>query len=191
MEELRDVMRLIDENAVKLPEGDYLKICNSLQKLFRSREAIEMSPIFDYENFNFYLETENDTALDYFHDHYYTKSLEYDEEFLEIQLRYLQEQYESYRPFKRMTKRIRTDAIKHYCWMHNIYLERYNPEYLKKHHDEHGYDLGERELTFEDNLQFMYKSYFRIANQYRELYQEAIQNKMEKIRGWIANLQDM
>jgi len=82
MEDLRHVMRIIDENSVKLPEGDYLEICNRLQNIFRNREVKEMTPIVDYEHFEIYMEGVTDTALDYFYDRYYSESLDRDIEFL-------------------------------------------------------------------------------------------------------------
>lgn len=184
-------MRIVDENCTNLSEGDYLDICNSLQKVYRHFETKEMLPLFDYSRFNFYLASEHQEALDYFHNHFYCESIDFDIEFLEHQLSYLDDEYNSYRPLKRITKAIKMDAIRHYCWMHEIYIERFTPEYLKMYHDEHGYDMGEPGTKFEKALDNMYKSYFRMANHYRELYRDVVRARMEKISGWIDTLRDM
>ena len=191
MEDLRAVMRLIDENAVKLPEGDYLEICNRLQSIFRTREAIEMTPIFDYENFNFYVEDVTDTALDHFYDHFYTESIENDIDFLHAQRNYLKNEFIQYKPIKRVTKYIKHQAIVHYCLMHKVTLDRYTPECLKEHHDTHGYDLGSNRDSFEKSLKQMYKSYLLIENHYRDIYRSSIRVKINKLNGWIENFGDM
>lgn len=191
MEDLRHVMRIVDENCTNLSEGDYLQVCNLLQKVYRQYENKEMLPLFDYERFNFYLASESEPTLDYFHNHFYVESIDLDIDFLENQLGYLDNEYQGFRPLKRITKDIKNDAITHYCWMYDIHLERYTPEHLKMYHDENGYDIGEPGTKFEKGLQEIYKSYFRMVNHYRELYRDALRARMEKISGWIGTLRDM
>jgi hypothetical protein len=191
MEDLRHVMRIIDENSVKLPEGDYLEICNRLQNIFRNREVKEMTPIVDYEHFEIYMEGVTDTALDYFYDRYYSESLDRDIEFLMYQKRYLESEINCMKPLKRITKFTKYHAIRHYCQMHEIVLEQYSPEFLKKHHDEYGFDIGCPGESFNTGLQKLYRSYLMIENHYRNLYRVALEKKIEKIVGWIDNFDDM
>lgn len=191
MENLRRVMRIIDENCTNLSEGDYLDICNSLQKVYRNFENKEMLPLFDYDCFNFYLASEDQAALDYFHNHYYCESIDLDIDFLENQLDYLSNEYNNFRNLKRITKDIKMDAIRHYCWMHDIHIEEFTPENLKMYHEENGFELGEPGINFDKGIQNIYKSYFRIVNHYRELYRIAIRTRMEKIGGWIDTLRNI
>jgi hypothetical protein len=191
MEDLRNVMRIIDENATKLPEGDYLEICNRLQSIFKDKESKEMSPLFDYENFNFFVESIPDMALDYFYDHYYTESIENDIDFLNVQKSYLEDEIKEHKPFKRVTAYTKQKAILHYCWMHNMTLERYTPECLKQYLDERGYDLGDVGENFNVALKRMYRSYLVVENRYRELYRESMYRKINKLNGWIENFGDM
>jgi len=191
MEDLRAIMRLVDENAIKLPEGDYLEICNRLQSIFKTKEAAEMTPIFDYENFNFFVEDVTDTALDHFHDHYYTECIENDMDFLYAQKNYLKNELIHHKPITRVTKYVKHNAIMHYCLMHNITLDQYTPECLKEHHDTYGYNLGNDCNNFDKSLKQMYKSYLLIENHYRDIYRSSIRIKINKINGWIENFGDM
>ena len=51
MEHLKEVMQHIDNNSEHLPEGEYLKICRCLHKVFKSfpesRESISSSLLYD------------------------------------------------------------------------------------------------------------------------------------------------
>jgi len=191
MEDLRHVMRIIDDNSQNLSEGDYLRICNLLQNVYKSREAKEMTPIFDYENFNIYVPIDDDRVVDYFYDYFYGSSLDNDVAFLESQQEYLQNELERCKPIKRITKYVKTQAIKHYCWMHDVRLDDYTEECLKAHHDEHGYDLGDPNVSFRFAITNVYRSYMNVENQYRTMYSSAIRAKISKIDGWIQALESI
>ena len=152
MEDLRNIMRLIDANSNTLPEGDYLAICNSLRNVFKDRTKQEMTNLFDYENFTIFIPDTTDDVLDYFYDHYYNASLEYDREFLGAQRVYLENELNVNRPIKRVTKYVKEMAIKHYCALHNILLGAYDTENLRKYHDDNNYDLGGTGTKFDIGL---------------------------------------
>jgi len=37
MEDLRNVMKIVDENVHKISEGDYLKLCNLMHKIYKDK----------------------------------------------------------------------------------------------------------------------------------------------------------
>ena len=190
-EDLRDVMRIIDENCTRLPEGDYLEICNRLQKMFKNNEDREMTPLNDYANFDIFTNDQTDRALDYFYNHYYTELIENDISFLVYQKRYLEEERDQYKPLRRICKSVKTNAIRHYCWLHNFVLDEYTEECLKKYHDDHGFDIGEDGAPFEVAVKRLYRSYITIENIYRSFYCESINIRIQKINNWIDNFRDM
>jgi hypothetical protein len=114
MDDLRNVMRVIDQNSDKLPEGDYLELCNLLRNVFRNQERREMNNLFDYENFDMYVPGQSDRVLDYFYDHYYQLSLDNERIFLVSQKNFLEDELEQNRPIMRNSKNVRLDAIMHY-----------------------------------------------------------------------------
>jgi len=191
MEDLKNVMRLIDENATKLPEGDYLDICNGLQKIYRDRERRELPFIFDYENFNVFLADQPDNVLDYFYDNYFSVSLMNEDWFLTSQRQCLLYELNSNKPIKRITKNIKCSAIKHYCRIHKIQLSEYTEEKLREYLDESGYDIGDIGTNFNTGIKKMYKSYIAFENEYRRMYAERIYKRINAIDSAIFDLEEM
>src|SRR6056300_404749 len=111
MDDLRNAMRVIDDNSDKLPEGDYLKLCNLLRNVYRREERKDMNMLVDYDTFNVYVPGQSDEVLDYFYDHYFQMSLENERLFLSSQKRYLESELEIHRPIMRISRRIKLDAI--------------------------------------------------------------------------------
>ena len=189
MEDLRDAMRIIDENSDKLSEGDYLKLCNSLKNVYRCEERKDLDILLDYESFNLYVPGENDEFLDYFDTFYYQTSLDNEQLFLKTQMNYLESELEIHRPIRRTTKTITSDALRHYCYMNNITLTQYTPELFKNYQILHNTYISEGK--FKKGLQNICKSFIRVENTYRNLARGAIMDRIEKIERWIENLEDM
>ena len=189
MEDLRDAMRIIDENSDKLSEGDYLKLCNSLKNVYRHEECKDMNILLDYESFNLYVPGENDEFLDYFDTFYYQTSLDNEQLFLKTQMNYLESELDIHRPIQRITKLIKLDAIRHYCYLNNITLTQYTPELLKDYQILHNTYISEGK--FKKSLQHICKSFIHVENTYRNLLRGAIMDRIEKIEGWIDILEEM
>ena len=191
MDHLRNALRVIDQNSDKLPEGDYLEICNHLRNAYRDRDAKEMATLIDYEHFDIFVSNQPGDVLDHFYDHYYSTAILSEENFLRMQLTYLYDELNYNKPLQRATKSVKGEAIRQYCMLHNILLEQYDEETLRTHLDESGCDLGDSGTKFEKGVKQMYKSYIALENTYREIYSTAIQRRISKINGWIENLDDM
>jgi hypothetical protein len=191
MEDLRTVMQVIDQNAHNLPEGDYLKLCNTMRKLYKDKNSQNLRTIVDYENFNILPENESDNVLDHFHDYYYNESMMNEEYFIENQIEHLRRELSLNNPIKRVTKSIKEKAITQYCALHGIYLEYYDEETLRKRMDEHGCDIGDSGTKFDKGVRRLYKSYIAFENAYREIYRRGLNRKISELNGWLENLDDM
>ena len=191
MEDLRNVMRIIDEHADKLPEGAYLKVCNHLQNVYKERNKREMATIIDYENFDILLNDQPDDVLDHFYDYYYNISIMNEESFLLAQKTYLHGELNSNEPIRRVTKAIKSEAIKQYCLLHNVVLDEYDEHNLRVYLDDAGCDLGDIGTSFEKGLKNMYRSYIALENNYRLTYSSAIKRRLNAINGWLENLEGM
>jgi hypothetical protein len=188
MEDLRNAMRIIDENSDKLSEGDYLQLCNLLRNIYRDGESKEMNTLFDYESFNIYTPNQSEEILEYFHDHYYITSVDNDKFFLKAQMNYLESELEMHRPIQRISKNVKLDAIGYYCDLNNIRLTRNTVEMFKQYHIVN--NLFVSEVIFQKSIHNICKSFIHIENTYRNLYRGVIMERIEKIEKWIDNLDD-
>lgn len=191
MEDLRHVMRIIDGNAHNMSEGDYLELCNLLRKIYKDKELKDMSTLIDYENFDVFVNTDSDEVIDYFYDRYYIEAMNSEEQFIHMQITYLQDEISNNQKLKRITPRIKSAAIRHYCTMHKIILTQYTPECLEEYNNTRGYDLGYPGTTFKEGLQAMCKSYMTVENHFRELYCKALERRISKLNSWLDELEQM
>lgn len=191
MEDLRAVMQIIDKNSPSLPEGDYLELCNRMKKLYKDKELKDMSTLIDYENFDIFVDTESGEVVDYFYDRYYLEGMNNEEEFINMQISYLQDEIKNNQKLRRISPSVKSAAIRHYCSMHNILLDDYTPECLREFNDTYGYDLGHPGTTFEQGFQSMCRSYILVENQFRELYCKALEKRISKLNSWLDELEQM
>jgi hypothetical protein len=191
MEDLRNAMRIVDDNAHNISEGDYLNLCNNLHKIYKDKSKRGMKTIVDYENFDIQVEGQTDEVLDHFHDYFYNVSMMNEENYLHSQIEYLQCEIDIHKPLRRVTKRIKYDAIREYCNLHGILLERYDEDHLRAKMDEGGFYLGDAGTKFEKGVKGLYKSYMVIENSYRAMYSAGLHRKIMQLWGWVNNLDDI
>jgi hypothetical protein len=191
MEDLRNVMRLVDNNSQNISEGDYLELCNLLRKIYKDRELKDMTTLIDYEHFDIFVNMDTDQAADYFYDRYYLNGISNEEDFINVQINYLQDEIRNNQKLKRISPSVKCSAIRHYCSMHNILLDEYTPKCLKEFNDIHGYDLGVPGTPFESGLYSMCKSYMIVENQFREIYCKAVEKRISKLNAWLDEIEQM
>ncbi len=191
MEDLRNVMKIVDNNVHNISEGDYLNLCNTLHRIYKDRTTRGMETIVDYENFDIHVDNQTEEVLDHFHDYFYNISMINEENYLHSQIEYLQNELELHKPLTRVTKRVKYNAICEYCSLHGITLDSYDEEHLRAVMIEGGYDLGEPGTKFERGVKGMYKSYIALENTYREIYCTGIHRKIMNLWGWYNSLEDI
>jgi hypothetical protein len=190
MEDLRAVMQIIDKNSPSLPEGDYLELCNRMKNLYKVKGGYRT--LFNYDNpiINPNAVVHGDAVV-YFEDYYYDAALVLDKHYLGMQMEYLLSEKDMYKPLKRMTKSVKRDAIIHYCNLHNILLDEYTEENLKVYHNEYGFILGDENVSFDQSIKQMYKSYVFIENEFRYNTRRLIEKRIERIEALIDELENM
>ena len=167
MDDLLRVMQLIDENSSVLPEGVYLEVCNHLKNAYNKRA----DPVyfFDYETFSISEIGQTPEAREYFRDYYFDKALAIDSDFIQGQINYLEKELIYGQPIKRITKNVRSDVKRHYCFIH-------------------GFDETEEVDTgfTEADWNKMCKTYVQIENNFRNKYCEAVMKRLE----WLEEADD-
>ena len=189
MEDLQNVMRVIDKNSDKLPEGDYLELCNLLRNVFRNEERKVVNTIFNYENFDLYVPGQHPRVTDYFYDNYFTTSINHDRTFLRSQIAYLEGELEYSRPQQRISKYVKGDALIHYCSMNDINLDTCNEESLKQYKINNGTYTDDR--TFKKYIRTICKGYMHIDNIYRVMYSNLILDRIERLSACLDDLDDV
>jgi len=162
MDNLLRAMQIIDGHSDKLPEGDYLELCNLLKDAYNKRS----DPVFffDYDAFDIPPIGSSMEIFTYFHDMYFEKALDLDSDYIDGQIQYLDKEFNYYRPIRRVTKNIKDSVLKHYC---NIY------------------DLPHEDMTLEqleigkDTFHNMCKTYINVENHFRMRYREAIEKRIQ------------
>jgi hypothetical protein len=159
MDDLLQAMQLIDNNSKILPEGDYLEICNHLKEAYNKRS----DPIyfFEYDTFSIPQIGTTEEVFHYFSDHYFDKALCIDSDFIQGQITYLEKELLDNQPIKRITKKVRSDVKRHYCFIHGLDTEELN--------------IGFSELDWKK----MSTRYVEIENDFRKKYCESIAKKLE------------
>ena len=189
MEDLQNVMRVIDKNSDKLPEGDYLELCNLLRNVFRNEERKVVNTIFNYENFDLYVPGQHPRVTDYFFDNYFTTSINHDRTFLRSQIAYLEGELEYSRPLQRISKYVKQDALIHYCSMNAINIDECNEESLKQYKINNGTYADDR--TFKKYIYTICKGYMHIDNIYRVMYSNLILDRIERLSACLDDLDDL
>jgi hypothetical protein len=165
MDSLLQAMQIIDRHSNLLPEGDYLELCTHLKQAYNKRA----DPVFffDYDDFQIHDIGSNTDTYHYFYDYYFDKALNLDSDFINGQMTYLKKELAEAQPIQRITKKVKDQVIKHYCYMHELY-------------DEEDIEIPEA------NLRSMCKAFVDTENDFRSRYRAAIEKKLE----WLEQSDD-
>ena len=174
MSELLEVMQIIDRNSDKLPEGDYLDICNRLKKAYSKRVDPEF--FFDYDTFDIPTLGPTEEVHAYFRDYYFDQAIGLDADFISGQGTYLQRELRETVPLKRKTKFVKDIVFRHYCISNDLIPEEETIATI---------DLSERELSS------MVETYIHIENSFRSKYKEIIEKRLEWLEEAEEKLDEM
>ena len=174
MSELLEVMQIIDRNSDKLPEGDYLDICNRLKKAYSKRVDPEF--FFDYDTFDIPTLGPTEEVHAYFRDYYFDQAIGLDADFISGQVTYLQRELRETAPLKRKTKFVKDIVFRHYCISNDLIPEEETIATI---------DLSERELSS------MVETYIHIENSFRSKYKEIIEKRLEWLEEAEEKLDEM
>ena len=184
MENLVKIQGFIDKHANTTPEGEYLELCNATRDLFRCKTD---SYVFNHEYKILEDDEDEDETVEYFNKGYKERIKSYEIKILNNYAFMLECELKDLKELKRITKSIRFKAVKHYCRIHNIRLQEYTPEGLKKKQEEGGY-IFTNHKNFEKGFDNLCKSYMSIQNNFMEECSEKISDKIEDLYDQIDRL---
>lgn len=172
-DDLKNAMRIIDKHSDKMPDGDYLELCNIMRDMYRAEADDETEPISARSLFPEGLTLEdiavdNDTRL-----HYYTDCENMmrstDIQLKEDEIKLLDKKIRGIKMLRRMTPTIMREAIKHYYEVHFIYLDDYTAETFEAM-------VGTR-----DQLMNICRSYMEMQNRFKSMYRRNLNLRCVKI----------
>ena len=166
MNDLLRAMQLIDKFSNKIPEGDYLELCNCLKTAYNKR--VDPVYFFDYDTFMIPEIGPSEDTYRYFYDHYFDRALNIDSDFIQGQITYLQKELVEAQPIKRITKKVKERVIRHYCHMNGLGDEDVEIEFPEK------------------DLQSMCRAFVDTENEFRHRYRTAIEKRLE----WLEQSDD-
>lgn len=171
MDKLLNAMQIIDRNSDKFAEGEYLELCNLLKEAYDKR--VDPVYFFNYNDFRILPigEDSSNLTFQYFYDHYFEKALQFDSDFIQGQLNYLQREYENAGPIRRITQSVR-DMVEIHCY--SIYGIPPGEKTLE--------EIGINPVEFRK----LCKTYVTLENDFRAAYRETVEKKIR----WLEDSDD-
>lgn len=171
MENLLRAMQLIDEHSSKIPEGDYLEICNNLKSAYNKRSDPVL--FFDYENFRIAPMSDNQHVLRYFNNYFIDRAVEIDSDFVHIQMNYLESELSNHQPIRRISKPLRERVLRHYYRIYTVEPDD-RPDYFDK-----------------STITKFCRSYIELENEFRSRYRDAIVKRLHWLEDSNDNLNEI
>lgn len=172
-DDLKNVMRIIDKHADKMPDGDYLELCNTMRDIYRAEsdstdETISARSLFPEGIPLEDLDIDNESRL-HFYTNYENMMRCMDVQIKEDEIKMLDKAIKKIKMLRRMTPNVVSDALKHHYEVHFIYLDDYTA------------DTFEAMVGTKDQLINICKSYMEMENRFRSLFRRNLNMRCVKI----------
>jgi hypothetical protein len=172
-DDLKNVMRIIDKHADKMPDGDYLELCNTMRDIYQAEsdntaETISARSLFPEGIPLEDLDIDNESRL-HFYTNYENMMRCMDVQIKEDEIKMLDKAIKKIKMLRRMTPNVVSDALKHHYEVHFIYLDDYTA------------DTFEAMVGTKDQLINICKSYMEMENRFRSLFRRNLNMRCVKI----------
>jgi len=157
MDKLKRVMRIVDEHAHKIPEGDYLELCNVMRDLYNEKDDEILSRMSVFNGFTVEEIGIEFEASEYFHDIFEERMNKMEILLKQTEMDRIKKLIHELRPVRRITTQIKRDVIQHFANINNFVLPDDSIEYFELYVDS---DFG---------LTQMCRNYMDIENQFRQI----------------------
>lgn len=131
-DDLKNAMRIIDKISDKIPEGDYLDLCNIMRDLYNRDDydtelTVNARSLFPEPIFidDIYLD---DESISHFQTVYENSMRYVDVQAKENEIKMIDKMIKRIKLLHRMTPSVVRQAIRHYYESHGIYIYDYTPE---------------------------------------------------------------
>lgn len=190
-DDLKVLMQTVDEHSNVLPEGAYLEICQRLRNLFMKKERARASTIFNYEEpiVSLNAPAMRNEVDQYFEHLYFTNAVVNEIEFLKHCIEYLNSLKMECAPIQRIGKYTKMHCVQHFAGIHNIRLNEYSPQSLRKYCEANAILIGKSgEEDFDKAFARICHGYKVIENRFRKKFLENVEAKIEQTENLIREL---
>lgn len=134
-DDLRKVMCIIDKNSDKLPEGDYLELCNTMRDMYRvdSPESPRLARSVFEEGISLEDLYLTEDEMHYFYEHYEQRMRTIDIRLKTAELTMINKIIRESAPIRRITKKVKTQVVDHFCKLNKMNLPENSIECFSTH----------------------------------------------------------
>jgi hypothetical protein len=161
-EDLKNAMRIIDKYSDKIPEGDYLELCNSMRDAYNQHEMQQTQnyvarSIFP-ENLHINdVRVDDEESLVYFYEVFEERMRKIDVTLKRQEMRSITRIVHGLPPLRRRTNKITEEVIRHFCNIHNVEIPEYTAECFEEF------------IAPKDQLDKLCFDYMNTENKFREM----------------------
>jgi len=131
-DDLKHAMQIIDKHADKMPDGDYLELCNVMRDIYKNEVETITDTITGRSIFPEGMLIDNieldDESVRHFQNVYENSMRAFDVQLKEMEIKMIDKLIKNIKTIRRITPKIRTRALHHYYESHNIYIDDYTTE---------------------------------------------------------------
>jgi hypothetical protein len=131
-DELMKAMRIIDKHSDKMPEGDYLSLCNIMRDVYKGATPDTPEPVGARSVFPEAILVDDveldDESVMYFQTHYENKMRCVDIDIKQAEMKIIDNIIKNTKIIQKTTTSVMRLAIRYYCESHNLYLDDYSAE---------------------------------------------------------------
>ena len=172
-DDLKNVMRIIDKHSDKMPDGDYLELCNTMRDIYKSEtenstETISARSLFPEGMILEDLGIDDEARL-HFHTAYENRMRYTDIHIKENEIKMLDKAIKNVKMLRRVTPNVVSEALKHHYETHFIYLDDYTAETF------------EAMVGSKSELMTICKAYMEVENMFRSLFIRNLNMRCVKI----------
>jgi hypothetical protein len=176
MDKLRRIMRIVDEHSHKIPEGDYLELCNVMRDLYQEKDDDDRASSSVFSGFTVEEIGIEAEASEYFQDVFEERINDMDILLKQNEMDRIKKLIYELRPVRRITTKIKRDVIRHFANINQIVLPENTIEYFELY------------MNHDFNLKQMCRNYIDIENEFRRMSIEDLNYRYRELQSQIDRI---
>jgi hypothetical protein len=190
MDDIRHIFNIIDKNSNTIPEGDYIEVCNKLKGVYNHILSDTTPTLFDMNQYQVQPVNVDENSAYFLMQEFFDQTRNFEIDFIEAQIRRLNDMLTWVQPIYRIGKEIKKLAIRHFCVINVI--EEYEGSLTLQPLLEYCRELnrfGDQYIKRE--IRRLCKVYKDIENRYRIMCRTVIEQRLSQLMHKLQELEYM